>query len=260
MKTFEISGVPVRAVILRASWVMILAVVANVAWLRASAQRPTPTPEKSSSSGAPVAARTPYTVVLQESTRGSSGDVTLQSTMTMALRSDGAFLMQIEHFRGSPVIQRTIELPTGATVVVDDVRERRTSRWTRQGTSLRARMDSSRGCIKNDIDESVFPGEIVGDADLIAGYDTVKVQSRGSTFWFARQLGCANVKSIMLMPGGGTNEKVATLITPGEPDSALFSVPDRYEEVPPSVFFEMEPNSATARELDRVYFQRRPPQ
>src|SRR5688572_22579998 len=111
---------------------------ANALWLTAAAQSGPPVPAKLSSAGTPVAARTPYTVVLQESTHGPSGDVA-QSTVTMALRADGAFLVQFEHPRG-PVHQRTVELPTGTTVVIDDVRHRRTSRSTRTGISFRARM------------------------------------------------------------------------------------------------------------------------
>jgi hypothetical protein len=178
--------------------------------------------------------------------------------MTIALRLDGASVIKFEYSQADAVIHRTIELPTGVTVVVDDVRQRRSS-TCRSGTSFRARMDSSRGCIRNDVGDLVFRGEIVGEGDVVAGYDTVRVQSDRSTFWFARDVGCAHVKSITKLPGGGTSEKVASLITPGDPDSALFSVPDTYEEVPPSVLHRMAPDSAEARRTDTFYFQCRPP-
>ncbi|HZB26406.1 MAG TPA: hypothetical protein VE379_09760, partial [Vicinamibacterales bacterium] len=143
---------------LRTARLTTFAAAAHALWLMAAAQSGAPTPTKLSTGGTPVAARTPYTVVLQESTHGPSGDVA-QSTMTMALRSDGAFLVQFEHSVG-PVHQRTIELPTGGTVVVDDVRHRQTSRSTRSGISFRARMDPARGCVENDIGEIVFPGQV----------------------------------------------------------------------------------------------------
>ena len=119
-------------------------------------------------------------------------------------------------------------------------------------------MDPTRGCIHNDLGELVFPGQIASDSDSIAGYETIKVTSDHSTVWFAPQLGCATVKSIT-RHGGGTNEKVATRIIPGEPDGALFAVMG-YQEVRPSVFFEMDPDSDAARKMDAVYFRNRPRQ
>jgi hypothetical protein len=259
VNTFKIPRAYIGSVLLPALWLVIAALAANAVWLTAFAQPQGPTPEALSRAGAPVAARTPYTVVLQESTRGPSGDVSLQGTMTIALRRDGAFVVRYEHL-GTPaaVIQRTIELPTGVTIVVDDVRERRTSTRTRVGMSSRARMDPTQSCIKNDSGELVFPGQIVSDRDLVAGYDTVKIKSGDSTFWFARQMGCANVKSSTRLSEVVLNEKVATLIAPGDPDGALFYVPDRYTEVPPSVFHQLDPNSHEAHTLDRSYFERRP--
>jgi hypothetical protein len=240
------------------SHLVILALSVGTMWLTVSAQRGTPAPERLSSAGSPVAARNPYTVVLEESTHGPSADVS-QGTMTIALRGDGAVALRFEHFVGTAVIQRTLELPDGVTVVLDDVRERRTTRHTRSGLSFRARMDPTRGCVHNDWGELVFPGQIVSDPDFIAGYETIKVTSDHSTVWFPPQLGCATVKSITRQGGGGTNEKVATRIVPGEPDGALFAVMG-YQEVRPSVFFEMDPDSDAARKMDAVYFRNRPRQ
>lgn len=239
----------------RSSRVRTLGAVANALWLTAAAQSTPPAPAQLSAAGALIAARTPYTVVLQESTHGPSADVA-QSTMTMALRGDGAFLVQFEHPVG-PVLQRTIELPTGVTVVVDDIRHRRTSRSARSGVSFRARMDPARGCVENDAGELVFPGQVAGSSERIAGHDTVRVASAQSTFWFALDLGCATLKSTTRMSDGGTNEKVATRVTPGEPDTALFAVPDSYAEVSPSAFHQMDPTSPEAHEIDAAYFQRR---
>jgi hypothetical protein len=249
----------IGAAFLLSLWLVIAALAANTVWVTISAQPEGPAPQQSlSDAGAPVAARAPYTVILQESTQGPDGVVSPQGTMTLALRSDGAYLVQYEHLGTPFVLLRTIELPTGETVVADDIRERRTTTKIRPGSSQRARMDPRQGCIKNDIGEPVFPGKVVGNRDRVAGYDTVRVLAGTSTLWFSRQLGCAQVKASTPMPTGGVNEKIPTWIYAGEPDAALFYVPDRYQEVPPSVFQQLNPNSREAHAADRFYFQRRP--
>jgi hypothetical protein len=244
--------------LLASLWLVIGGLATNAVWLIAFTQSPTPTPALSHR-GTPVAARTPYTVILQESTPGPSGDVSPQGSMTFALRGDGGFVVRYEHLGTPAVIQRTIEFSNGVTVVVDDIREHRTSTLTRMGTSARARMDSARDCIKNDVGEPVFSGQIVAAHEVVAGYDTVKITSSNSTFWLARQLGCAQVKSRAQLSDGVINEQVAILTAAGEPDNALFYVPARYSEVPPSVFYKLDPNVVKTQKLDRSYYARRPP-
>lgn len=242
----------------RLLWIAIACLTASALWRTASAQTaPPPRAMGLSQKGAPVAAATPYTVVLQESERRPSGEAAPQSVMTIALRADGAFVRQFEYHNSLVVIQRSVELPDGVNVVLDDVRERRTAMVTKPGTSVRARMNPAQGCLRNDAAELVFSGEIVG-RERIDVYDTVKVQMGSSTSWFAPELGCAELKSVTLLSEGVVNEKIATLIVAGEPDSALFAIPDRYSEVPPSVFYELNPDAKETRAIDRSYYSRRP--
>jgi hypothetical protein len=245
--------------LLVAVWLGIGGLAVNAVWLTAFTQTSTPGKTTLSRTGAPIATSTPYTVVLQESTREPSGKMSLEGSLTLALREDGAFVTRYEHWSGPAVIQRTIELQNGVTVVVDDIRERRMSTRTRVGTSVRARMDSVRDCIKNDVGELVFPGQLIADRSLVLGYETVRVTSGPSTFWFARQLGCAQVKSSTQLADGVVNEKLAILVVPGEPDSGLFYLPERYTEVPPSSFYELDPNDRDAQQRDRSYYERQPP-
>lgn len=251
----------VRSMILVALWVAVTGLGANVVWLAAFAQQAVIPQVALSSRGEPVAASKPYTVVLQESTRDPSGEVRTEGTLTMALRSDGGYTERYEHVGGQQaLIQRTVDLPSGVTVVIDDVRELRTTTVKRLGTSSRARMDSSRGCIKNNSGEILMAAEIVDDRERVKGYQTVQVKLGETTFWLARDLGCAKVKSRTRLSDGTINEKVAVVITPGEPDDALFHVPDRYNEVQHSIFFGLDPSSRAAIQLDRTYYSRRPPQ
>ena len=115
-------------------------------------------------------------------------------------------------------------------------------------------MDPARGCVENDAGEVIFPGRLSGGPERIAGYDTVRVSSGQSTFWFALGLGCATLRSTTRMSGGGTNEKIATRVTAGEPNAELFTVPESYQEVPPSVFHRMDPNSPEAHGDRRAVF------
>jgi hypothetical protein len=120
-------------------------------------------------------------------------------------------------------------------------------------------MDPAQGCIKNDVSELILPGQIASGREVVAGYDTVRITSENATYWFALALGCAQVKSRVVLSSGTINEQVATGVAPGEPDDGLFYIPQRYSEVPPSVFHQLEPNSREANTLDRSYFARRPP-
>lgn len=249
------------AIIACTLWLAAGALAAQGAWLVALEQpRPAP-PPLSSSRGAPVAAQTPYTVLLQESTRNADGDVSPQGTLTVALRADGAYVERYQYLGGQlAVILRTIDLPTGETVIVDDVRERRTTTLRRVGTALPARLDSSQQCTRNSAGETIMPAEL-RDADaLVGGYRAVHLMTGSSSLWLARNLGCAKLRSLTQLPGGVLNEKVAVSVAAGEPDGSLFSVPERYEEVPYSVFYEIEPGSPEAMRLDRIYFSRRPRQ
>lgn len=258
MDTLRTPRPHIRSVVLLGLWLMTAALAAN-AWLSAFVQ-PSTSMQKLSERGTLVAASTPYTIVLQETTRGPSEAMTSQGKMTIALRRNGAIVIQYEHLGTPAVIQRTIELPNGVTLVVDDIRERRTSALNRLSASARARMDPSRQCVKNDLGEVVLAGQIISEHDVVAGYDAIRVQSGNSVHWFARQLGCAQIKTSTALSGGTVNEKTPILIAPGEPDTALFYVPERYIEVQPSVFHNLDPSSREAFRLDRFYFERRPPQ
>jgi hypothetical protein len=250
----------VRSSSLIATWLGIVCVSANVVWLMATTQPPTPTPATPlSHAGSSVASRTPYTVRVGGSTRRSSGYTSAtEDSMTMALRSDGAFVTQFEHISAPTVLQRTIEFPNGVTDVVDDIRERHMSTLIRPGSSLRARMDPAQNCIVNDRGEPVFPGRIIG-RESIVGHDTVMVQSGNATWWLAPDLGCAQLETSRPSAEGAIIEQIANLVIPGEPDGALFYVPGRYNEVPPSVFFELDKNAPETLKRDGAYYSRRPP-
>jgi hypothetical protein len=247
---------PLRSLLLRTVWLSIFLLAVNAIWLTTSAAQ---APQQLAAGGELVAARQPYTVVLRESLLLPSGDVTGQGTLTMALRSDGAYAERYEHFGiQNPLIQRTIDLASGINIVVDDIRELQTTRVKRVGAMSRARMDGTKDCLQNSLREVVVPGNIVGK-ERIDGYATVKTLVNNTTTWFAVDLGCAKVKSRTRLEDGTINQKVADRITPGEPDQSLFFVPARYEEVPPSTFYALDATSKTGLQLDRTYYSLRPP-
>ncbi len=90
MGTFTAPLGAIRTTLLALVWSLILIFAANALRLTVSAQ---PAP-KLSSSGAAVAARTPYTVVLQETTRVSAEE-TVRGTITLALNRNGAFVRRM---------------------------------------------------------------------------------------------------------------------------------------------------------------------
>jgi hypothetical protein len=119
-------------------------------------------------------------------------------------------------------------------------------------------MDARHGCIKNDRGELVVAADVIEEGEVVSGHETVKAASAESVYWFARGLGCARLRVITRMPGGGRNVKTSISITAGDPDDALFYVPERYDEVPPSTFYDLNPASPEIQKLDRGYFARRP--
>ena len=240
--------------------VMIGGVAAHTMWFRASEVIGLEAASQLSQRGRPVAARQPYTVRLQETTRSGSGEAKPQGVVTVALRSNGDFVWLYEH-QGlvPPVVHRIIALASGIDITLDDVRERRMSVVKREGASFRARMDPRHGCIRNHLGEIVLAGESLGDGGIIQGYRTLRFKHESSTSWLAPDLGCATLQTLTEFPSGITNHQVAIAVSAGEPSSSLFTVAERHLEVPPSVFHEMDPASPHAQRMDKDYFERRPP-
>ena len=92
--------------------------------------------------------------------------------------------------------------------------------------------------------DETFLGE-----ETIGGYQTVKIGSGIVTEWRALDYGCALVKDRWDFSPTEFTEKELVALVGGEPDAALFDVPVKYREVPPSEG--MRPCNENARK----YFQ-----
>jgi hypothetical protein len=252
-------SVSLRAFLVAAAWVAAAGLASNALRLTANGQ-PTSPQQPLNSKGDLVAARTPYTVVLRDGTETSAGAQALYGEQTLALRSDGAYVERWQYEAGQhATIQRFVYLPSGVTIVVDDVRELATSTLQRTGTHSSARVDPDRNCVANSLGEPLSEAEVLSTDETIQGYRTVKVTIGQSTFWFAPQIGCAKLKARTRLPSGLVSEKQLISITSGPPDASLFFVPARYKEVQYSKFYAIDPESPEGQRLDRVYFARRPP-
>jgi len=174
-----------------------------------------------------TAPRQAYTVTMRaESTR--SGKTETGGDYTEAMRSDGTLMEMIETHRdgGTAHVQRSIISPSGANLLVDDVREISAMAATTRRSPYRPE-----NCL-------VAPQlERLMGSDDVSGVHVVVVKAKSGTgertYWRAPDLNCAAVKiqSDYATLGFSTVKRAVT-IQRGEPDPTLFQVPEHYRTVP----------------------------
>ena len=175
---------------------------------------------------AQVGPQSTFTVVLEETVTGRDGKARVASTQTWAVRSDGSTLMKLG---ASETGSRLIWFPSGIEVMTSD---RLRLKSTIRKPDSPPRLDPGSGCTNPHITNEKSSGETV------EGYRAAKVTSgakdRALTTWYALDHGCAKVKSSMGFETGDRSELRLVTLIPGEPEAALFDVPEDYQEGPPS--------------------------
>lgn len=204
----------------------------------------------------------PVTVVLQETLTKADGKQVVGGKYTKAVRSDGSHVQINEILNpGSPApaAQRTVTLASGLRSIIDEIR----------GTKMTERMEVGdlTGRYKDPASQCLRPlsggsGPTIGEPavltgeELIEGYRVYVISVRNLTYWLAPELGCATLRIRTRYGDGEVSNQHAVKIAPGEPDGALFAIPADYREVPPSQFYELDPNSVEAKRRDALYHAR----
>jgi hypothetical protein len=98
------------------------------------------------------------------------------------------------------------------------------------------------------IDDQVGGIETVGEYRVI----TIKTKQR-LTMRFALDLSCAPLGHLATYSETSYSSLDPVEIRPGEPDAALFHVPEHYKEVPPSTMETLDPQSAAGKRRDATY-------
>jgi len=193
--------------------------------LKARTFRQAPAPR----SPAPTVAATPYLVLLSGAgSNSSSPQVGL--VRTIAVRSDGSSLLRAELFNGNaPLSQRLIRFVTGQIIVTNDIQETRTTLSRADIRPAAILRDPTSNCLSSYASEPQGRRQAVLGHEQLLGYRTVKIREDDWVYWFAVDLGCAELRVRSPQIAGGGDD--AVLVRPGEPPPELFRVPPHYREV-----------------------------
>lgn len=172
----------------------------------------------------------PYTVTLREIMHAPDGTKRVSREITEAIRHDGSQVFLTSTDKGT---RRALDFASGLKVDTNDLEHTKTSMNRTANNKIRHRDPNSR-CL-NSLDGTAFDSDqtLLGE-ETIAGYKTVKISSGIITSWYALDYGCAKVKDIWQFSPAEYSEKELVALVGGEPDAALFDVPAKYREVPPS--------------------------
>jgi hypothetical protein len=104
--------------------------------------------------------------------------------------------------------------------------------------------------------------EVYNGTEIQHGLRTAKIADGPTTHWYALDYGCALVRARMEWENGSVSEKNLLALVKGEPDAALFHVPQVYQEVPPSKWHFVKgdipaSDQALMRKLDEQYHKDR---
>jgi hypothetical protein len=208
----------------------------------------------------PAATPSPYTTILSNTVVEPEGASTHSSDVTTAVRSDGAHLMRLERRIGTAMAARTIHLPSGEQILVDDVHELKSTTSDKQRNPGMWVRDPKLKCLLPSVQ-----GEKLLGVEVVHGHRSAKVQYQSLTSWFSLDVGCAMLRSVADWGDrGATHQDLKSLVT-GEPAGDLFRVPQSYREVPPSELRRAGTNhladsrtEARLSKADEWYFTHRP--
>ncbi|MDX2033874.1 MAG: hypothetical protein SF339_24590 [Blastocatellia bacterium] len=177
----------------------------------------------------------PYTVILQEASHRSDGAVSIAQESTWAVRSDGSMVRWIRHKSSAQSSERTIQFASGDEVAINELTNIKSSTVEKNVNSALWQRDPGSKCINSfaGTPMSSLP-EIIRGEESVDGYRTVKVTSNNVAMWYALDYGCAKVKARADWDSRSFSEHTLLALIPGEPDPALFHVPENAKEAPPS--------------------------
>ena len=183
-------------------------------------------------------ARTPFTVVLEEVVTDAVGTSRTVAQRTEALRTDGSTVTVFGHAgRG-----RRINLISGVVITVNDSKRRKST--VAKSVGLWAG-DPEQRCVKSVTGQLLSSGASVIGTDRVNGYVAAKIQfAKHVTQWRALDHGCALLRQTMDFGSQGSSDTRLVALIPGEPRPEMFTVPNDYEELPPSKFAEFSPGPA----------------
>ncbi|MFN7920036.1 MAG: hypothetical protein U0Q16_08065 [Bryobacteraceae bacterium] len=207
----------------------------------------------------------PYTTIVRSTVYAPDGSVNAGRDTTTAVRSDGARVLRSESRVEPFASSRTINLPSGDEVIVDDIREiKMTTRSPNRSVASVIR-DPRSNCLDSLAGSPVLSGQSLLGTETVSGYRTVKMASeKNMTWWFAVDHGCALVKFRAEWGEQGVTEQNLVALIPGEPQPDLFRTPASFREVLPSEFHKNAGNAnhgLSAEKLSRMddwYRQHRP--
>ena len=184
----------------------------------------------------------PYTVMLRETSYGADGTATVTSDTTEAIRADGSRLFSRTPLQNpAEGVVRDLTLASGVEVIINDLSNLKSTvapGFLKNRKLADMHRDPGANCINSFDGKPYLSGpvkEVVEGEEIIAGYRTVRISSGAVTSWLALDYGCACVKDrIDFGKGKGYSEHHLVALYPGEPNAALFTVPEQAREVPPS--------------------------
>jgi hypothetical protein len=195
----------------------------------------------------------PYTATFTERVQARDGRRISAPAQTLALRSDGAAVMQLGNGKTSV---RYVRFPSGIFAQVSDaLRAKSTTQKQIQDSWIR---DPRTNCTHSLVGKIASQGEGNPSLEQVAGYRTARISAGNSTSWFALDHGCALIKRVIDYGDNEASYLDLVTLVPGEPSEALFSVPDDYKEGAPSEFVPPPPPNCDPRcqQSQRTFLER----
>jgi hypothetical protein len=180
----------------------------------------------------------PYTVILRETVYGPNGTASVAMDETFAVRSDGSYVHVLKHKKQTETklvnsdSARTIEFASGITVEINDFTGAKSTTVSKIFANFQR--DPGSKCINSIDGAPQTTSQVISGEEVVAGYRAVKITSNNSTWWFALDHGCAQLKSRIDWSSQEHSDKNLVELVPGEPAAALFDVPGDDKEMSPS--------------------------
>ncbi len=184
-------------------------------------------------SGGPV----PYTIITRETVHGPDGIARVGKEVIQAVRSDGSTVRRRLFPNPADGSERVVRFASGIEVSINEFTNTK-STVIKKVNPAHWQRDPSSKCINSFAGKPMTSmPEVISGEETIAGHRTVKITfniERKVTAWYALDHGCAPVKDRIDFGGNEFSEHNLVALIPGEPEAALFDLPEYIKEVPPS--------------------------
>lgn len=190
-----------------------------------------------------------YTVLRTETGFDKNGNLRYTNHYVEAVRSDGSTM-----WRGSTskAQQRKISFTNGDYIRTNELTGRKSTYPKRFAGGAPPQKNPLTSCLNADDANAgwTFAGEETVEGHRAARLVNVSGK-RTMTMWDALDVACATLR-LRFEDKDGVTEQVVSALVPGEPDAALFRVPDSFQEVAPSALHGSLPDSVSKR-IDKNY-------